>query len=100
MEQNKQYKYNEFIAEIDGEGNVIEKMPTKRKSVVIYPHEAEWHNERKGQTKMYYELAKQKSEKSIERIAMEKEANDLGVTFMKNIGDVKLQEKIDNVKNQ
>lgn len=102
MEQNKQYKFNEFNVSLDEKGKIIDKMPTKRKSVVIYPHEAEWHNERIEQTKVYYELDKkaQLKEKTPERIALEEEAIRLEISFTDKIGDEKLQERINTKKEQ
>jgi len=53
----EQKKYNEFTVVIQ-DGKIIEKMPTARKSVMIYEHEAERLNNSTIQTKIHYELAK------------------------------------------
>lgn len=58
----EQKKYLEFNVQIDG-GKIIEKMPTARRSVMIYEHEAERLNNVSRQTKLYYELAKKEEVK-------------------------------------
>lgn len=52
----QQKKYLEFNVQIDG-GRIIEKMPTARKTVMIWEHEAERLNSVSRQTRLYYELA-------------------------------------------
>lgn len=99
MKQNEMYKYNEFSVVLDRDGKILDKMNTARKTVVIYPHEAEYWNERIQQNKMYYELVEEiKEGKTKERLSLESEANSLGVKFRENIGDDKLQEKINEAK--
>ena len=51
----EQKKYNEFKVSMDGK-KIVEKMPTLRKTVMIYDHEAKRMNKVSGQTKFYYEL--------------------------------------------
>ena len=55
------------------------------------------------QTGIYYNEVKEKKidpiEKSEERIALEKEATDLGIRFRENIGDEKLKLKINEIKS-
>lgn len=46
------------------------------------------------------EAKKEPKEKSEERISLEKQANELGIKFMKTIGDAKLKEKIENETNK
>lgn len=58
----KQEKYLEFNVQIDG-GKIIEKMPTARKYVMIYAHEAERLNSVSRQTRLHYELAKKEEAK-------------------------------------
>jgi predicted RNase H-like HicB family nuclease len=53
---NTQKKYNEFTVQLEN-GQIVQKMPTLRKSVMIYPFEAERLNNVVRQTKTYYELA-------------------------------------------
>lgn len=89
---NKQQKYNEYSVSLN-KGEIVEKMPTLRKTVMIYPHEAEWYNKRINQNKLYYELAEEKSK--YDREALEKEANENGITFRANISDAKLSDKIE-----
>jgi len=69
----KQEKYLEFNVQIDG-GKIIEKMPTARKVVMIYEHEAERLNSTSRQTRLYYELAKKEEvKKEPEKETKEKE---------------------------
>lgn len=116
LKQNQMYKYNEFSVELDNNGKVLEKMPTKRKSVTIFPHEAKHWNDRIDQNRLLYELADSEEKKRIaaeneklkketekrkkaeERLALEKEANDLKIQFRSDIGDDKLREKIETEK--
>lgn len=101
MKQNKMYPYNEFSVELDDKGKVIEKMPTKRKTVVIYPHEAEYWNDRITQNRLFYELNdKANEEKTEERIKLEQEAIEFGVKFTNKISDEKLKERIETAKNK
>lgn len=58
----EQKKYLEFNVQIDG-GKIIEKMPTARKFVMIWEHEAERLNSVSKQTRLYYELAKKEEPK-------------------------------------
>jgi len=55
---NKQKKYNEFTVQLQN-GQIVQKMPTLIKSVMIYPFEAERLNKVVRQTKTYYELAEE-----------------------------------------
>jgi hypothetical protein len=52
----KQFKYNEFTVLVV-RGEIVEKMPTARKSVMIYEHDAEINNKVCAQTRLYYEKA-------------------------------------------
>jgi hypothetical protein len=51
----EQHKYNEFDVQVDN-GRIVQKMPTLRKSVMIYDHDAERNNSVFRQTKLWYEL--------------------------------------------
>lgn len=53
---SEQKKYNEFTVTVDN-GQIVQKMPTLKGYVMIYPHEAERLNNVFKQTKTYYELA-------------------------------------------
>lgn len=55
----QQKKYLEFNVLVDG-GKIIEKMPTARKSVMVWEHEVERMNSVSMQTRLYYELAEEK----------------------------------------
>jgi len=52
----KLLKYYEYNVQLDG-GKIVEKMPTPRKHVTLYPHDAERNNSTVKQTKLWYELA-------------------------------------------
>jgi len=67
-------------------------------SIPLNPSTAKRLNENPYITGMTYELIEDNKEKTSERITLEKEANDLNVKFRENIGDEKLQEKINKVK--
>lgn len=58
----------------------------------------DWHiralNKSWKNTGVFYALVEEKETKSDARIALEKEATELGIKFRDNIGDDKLQEKI------
>lgn len=63
----EQQKYLEFNVQID-DGKIIEKMPTARKSVMIYAHDVEILNSVSRQTRLYYELAKKETKKEPEEV--------------------------------
>jgi hypothetical protein len=98
-----QKKYNEFTIQVD-KGKIIEKMPTARKSVMIYEHEAELLNNVSKQTKFYYELAEvsketitiEKSEKLLNDLRFE--AKELGIKGYQIMKKEKLIEKINEAK--
>ena len=100
-------KYNEFkvVPKIDKDGNRIikkgflqfeEKTLTKRGHVVISERDAEVNNLQTQFTMLHYELAKET--KSEKRLALEAEAEKLGITFRANIGDDNLEAKINDAK--
>jgi len=69
------------------------------RTVSIHEHEAELNNIHTKTTKLLYELDEEVAdEKSPERILLEEEATELGITFRGNIGDAKLQEKVNKAK--
>lgn len=80
-----------------------------KNNIRISPYKADilnsgWDNKELYVTFYYVEQeeAKEepKNEKSEARLAMEKEANELGIKFRDNIGDEKLQEKINEAKGE
>jgi len=75
----EQKKYNEFTVQIDN-GKIVQKMPTLRKSVMIYEHEAERLNNVVRQTKTYYELAEEKKIEKVEPIKAEIKPESLANT--------------------
>ena len=76
--------------------NITKKEPTERGHVMISERDADTNNRQTRFNFLHYELAE--DVKSPERIAMEAEATDLDITFRSNIGDEKLQAKIDEAK--
>jgi hypothetical protein len=82
----------------DGKGfpEIDKKEPTSRGHVMISERDAEVNNRQTRFNFLHYELAEEI--KSPERIALEAEAIELGVAFRANIGDDKLQAKIDEAK--
>jgi hypothetical protein len=76
-------------------------------NVVITPYKADilnqgWDNPNVPVTYYYKEVEEieENEEKSEARLALEKEATDLGIKFRDNIGDQKLSEKIKLAKEQ
>lgn len=95
---NKQHKYHEFIVQIH-DGKIIEKMPTARKTVMIYDHEAERHNNTVNQTKFYYEKAEEEvavkgSEELSNLEVLRQKAKELGIKGVHVMKEETLIEKI------
>ena len=91
-------KYNEFrvVGHLDkGKFIIDRKELTERGHVMISESDCETNNLQTRFNNLYYELA---DEKTPERIALEKEAKEIGVNFRANISDAKLLEKINKVK--
>jgi len=84
----EQRKYNEFKV-LMADGKIAEKMPTARKSVMIYEHDAERMNKVSGQTKMYYELAKKPQKEEDGKDADSKD--DLWEQINKLVEDGKIE---------
>lgn len=94
-------RYNEFKVTgsvIKGQFKIDKKEPTARGHVVISERDADTNNRQTRFNKLHYELAEEI--KSPERIALEKEAIELGVQFRANIGDEKLLAKITEAKEK
>lgn len=71
------------------------KVLTDRGSVSIHDHEAESNNSNFTRTKLYYEEDVKVVSKSVERMELESQAKELGITFRENISDAKLKDKIE-----
>ena len=100
----KQEKYYEYIVQMQN-GKVAEKMPTARKSVMIYPFEAERLNSTVAQTKLFYEKATVETMKGKEELAetsskddkleeLRMQAKDLGVRGAHTMKEETLIERI------
>jgi len=92
-------KFNEFKVVgriVKGEFKIDKKEPTERGHVMISERDADMNNRQTRFNFLHYELAEEV--KSPERIALEEEAIELGVSFRANIGDAKLLEKINEAK--
>lgn len=92
-------RYNEFQVSgrlVNRKFVIDKKEATDRGHVIISDSDAEINNRQTRFNKLHYELAK--VEKSEDRIKLEAEATELGVTFRDNIGDAKLLEKINEAK--
>ena len=83
-------KYNEFKVTgrlVKGEFVISEKKQTERGHVMISERDATINNLQTRFSKLHYELAEEVA--TPERLALEKEANELGINFRTNIGDEK-----------
>jgi len=92
-------KYNEFQVRgrmVKGEFIIDRKEPTKRGHVMISEKDATTNNAQTRFNSLYYELAEEV--KSELRTGLEKETKELNISFRANIGDDKLQEKINEAK--
>lgn len=100
----KQEKYFEFTVQLDG-GKIIEKMPTARKFVMIYDHEAERMNNLVRQTRTFYEKAiveemkpkevvAEVSQETTRLEALRQQAKELGVKGAHVMKEETLIEKI------
>ncbi|GAF77006.1 unnamed protein product [marine sediment metagenome] len=92
-------RFNEFTVVgriVKGQFKIDKKEPTARGHVMISDRDADTNNRQTRFNFLHYELAEEV--KSPERIALEEEAIELGVSFRANIGDAKLQEKINEAK--
>jgi len=92
-------RHNEFKVTgkiVKGKFVIDRKEKTERGHVVISERDADTNNRQTRFTKLYYELAEEP--KSEERLRLESEAKELGVSFRSNIGDDKLLEKMNEAK--
>jgi hypothetical protein len=92
-------KYKEFKVTgrlVKGQFVIDKKEATERGHVMISERDADTNNRQTRFNFLHYELVE--VVKSPERIALEAEAIELGVAFRANIGDDKLQVKVDEAK--
>lgn len=92
-------KFNEFKVTgriVNKVFKIDKKEPTERGHVMISDRDADTNNRQTRFNFLHYELAEEV--KSPERIALEKDAIELGISFRASIGDAKLLEKINEAK--
>jgi len=92
-------KYLEYrVTEWDSPAKklIVSKQLTKRGSVMISERDAKTNNLQTQSTGLYYELAEEKKNPEV-RAILEAKANELGIEFKSNLGNVKLLAKINEV---
>ena len=103
MSKGKQH-YKEVVVndKVTFNGKKYYKGQTVRESVPLRAIHAKTLNESSQITGCKYELIgkEQPKVKSDERIELEAQANELGVSFRENIGDAKLKLKIEQAKDE